>query len=42
LESTGTYLNDERVKQKSPMIGLNVVKIGGVEYKVTTDKGELL
>jgi hypothetical protein len=42
LESTGTYLNDERVKSKAPMIGLNLLRIGGVEYRVTTDKGKLL
>ena len=42
LESTGTYLNDERVKSKAPMIGLNTLRIGGVEYRVTTDKSKLL
>ncbi len=42
LESTGTYLNDELVKSKAPIIGLNTLRVGGVEYKVTTDKTELL
>jgi tetratricopeptide (TPR) repeat protein len=42
LESTGTYLNDERVKSKAPMIGLNTLRIGGVEYRVTTDRSKLL
>lgn len=42
LESTGTYLNGESVKLKAPIIGLNTLRIGGIEYKVTTDKSELL
>lgn len=42
LESTGTYLNDERVKSKAPMIGLNTLRIGGVDYRMTTDRTKLL
>jgi hypothetical protein len=42
LESTGTYLNDERVKSKAPMIGLNTLRVGGVEYRLTTDRTKLL
>ena len=42
LESTGTYINNERVKAKAPLIGLCTLRIGGVEYRVTTDKGKLL
>ena len=42
LESTGTYLNNERVGSKAPMIGLNILRIAGVEYGVTTDESKLL
>jgi hypothetical protein len=37
-----SYLNDERVKSKAPMIGLNTLRIGGVEYRLTTDRTKLL
>ncbi|HEV8084781.1 MAG TPA: FHA domain-containing protein, partial [Chitinophagaceae bacterium] len=42
LDSTGTYLNGERIKNKAPMIGLNKIKIGKAEYTITTDKSKLL
>lgn len=42
LESTGTYLNNELVKNKAPLIGKNLIRIGQSEYELTDDKGKLL
>ncbi len=42
LESTGTYLNDERVIGKIPIIGYNKLTIGDTDYNITTDKSKLL
>lgn len=42
LDSTGTYLNDIKIKIKAPIIGLNKIKIGTAEYTITTDKTKLL
>lgn len=42
LESTGTYLNDEKVNRKVPILGFNKLTIGAVEYTITTDKSKLL
>ena len=42
LESVGTYLNGEQVKSKAPILGLNKLKLGSVEYTITTDKSKLL
>ena len=42
LESMGTYLNGEKIKNKAPMIGLNKIKIGNNEYTIATDKTKLL
>ena len=42
LDSTGTYVNNELVKDKVPLLGLNTIKIGKAEYQVTTDKDKLL
>lgn len=42
LESTGTYLNGERVKGKAPLIGRNTIRIGTKEIMVMTDKDNLL
>ena len=42
LDSTGTYLNGERIQNKAPMNGLNKIKIGKAEYIITTDKSKLL
>lgn len=41
LESTGTYLNDEKII-KAPVLGLNKLRIGNIEYTITTDKSKLL
>lgn len=42
LDSTGTYVNNDLVKDKVPLIGLNTIRIGKVEYQITTDKDKLL
>ena len=42
LESTGTYLNDERIRGKTPLMGTNKLGISNVDYTVTTDKNKLL
>ena len=42
LESTGTYLNDLKLKNKAPLLGLNKLRIGNTEYTITTDKSKLL
>jgi tetratricopeptide (TPR) repeat protein len=42
LESTGTYVNGERVKGKAPLIGRNIVRIGNKEFVITSDKDALI
>ena len=42
LESTGTYLNNEVVISKIPIIGHNKLTIGKIYYNITTDKTKLL
>ena len=42
LESTGTYINDEKVTTKIPLIGFNKVTIDNVDFTITTDKNKLL
>lgn len=42
LESTGTYLNDEKVIKKMPIIGFNILSINNVHFSITTDKTKLL
>jgi hypothetical protein len=42
LESTGTYINDEEVIDKIPIIGFNKLSIDDVDYTITTDKTKLL
>ncbi len=42
LESAGTYINGESVNGKCPLIGRCIVRIGGTEIIVTTDKDSLL
>lgn len=42
LESTGTYVNGERVKGKVPLVGRSIVRIAGKEFVVTNDKDYLL
>jgi tRNA A-37 threonylcarbamoyl transferase component Bud32 len=42
LDSTGTYVNGERVKGKLALIGRNIVRIGGKEFVITSDKENLI
>ena len=42
LASVGTYLNKERIRTKTPIIGTNKLTIGNVAYSITTDKSKLL
>lgn len=42
LDSTGTYVNGEKVKKKMPLIGLNKILIGKYEFTINTDKEKLL
>jgi serine/threonine protein kinase len=42
LKSTGTYLNDEEITSKIPIIGFNKLKIDDVFFTITTDKTKLL
>ena len=42
LGSTGTYLNGEKVINKSPVIGLNKITLNNIEYTITTDNNKLL
>lgn len=42
LGSTGTYLNNEKVKTKAQITGVNTLKIGQFEYVMTTDNSKLL
>jgi serine/threonine protein kinase len=42
LDSTGTYLNDERVKGKIPLVGKNILRIGDIDYEITNDITKLL
>jgi serine/threonine protein kinase len=42
LESTGTFLNDELVNGKNPLVGKNILRIGSAEYEITNDKTKLL
>jgi tetratricopeptide (TPR) repeat protein len=42
LGSTGTYINEEKVYGKVPLVGKNTIRIGEAEYELTNDKGILL
>ena len=42
LDSTGTYLNDEGVKGKIPLVGKNILRIGDSEYEITNDRTKLM
>lgn len=42
LSSTGTYVNDEKVNWKVPLVGKNIIRIGNTEYEVTNDRTKLL
>ena len=42
LDSTGTFLNKEKVDGKIPIQGFNILSIKNVDYTITTDKTKLL
>jgi len=42
LESTGTFVNGERVIEKMPLVGRNIVRIGNKEFVITSDKENLI
>ena len=42
LQSTGTFVNGERVKGKLPLIGRNIVRVGSTEFVITSDKDNLI
>lgn len=42
LESSGTYLNNIRIRAKTSLIGQNKLRIGSKEYILTNDKSKLL
>ncbi|KAB2637849.1 MAG: FHA domain-containing protein [Verrucomicrobia bacterium] len=42
LNSTGTYLNGERIEGKVPLIGRNIVRIGNKEFNITSDQDGLI
>lgn len=42
LNSTGTFVNGEKVNKKIALIGLNKIKIGDYELSINTDKQKLL
>jgi serine/threonine protein kinase len=41
FSNSGTFVNDERVINKAPLIGMNIIRIAHNEYEITTDKGKL-
>jgi len=41
LSSIGTYVNNERVNIKIPLVGKNIIRIGKTEYEITNDKSKL-
>lgn len=42
LDSTGTYVNGERVQGKLPLIGRCIVRVGSKEFDITSDKDNLI
>ena len=42
LGSTGTCVNDLLVKGKVPLVGLNTIRIAGLEYNIAADTDKLL
>lgn len=41
LDSTGTYVNGNKVENKTPLIGRNIIRISKTEYEFTNDKSKL-
>lgn len=42
LDSTGTYLNNDEVNNKIPLIGYNKLTVDKIDFTITTDKNKLL
>lgn len=42
LNSTGTWVDNRRVEVKAPLVGLNTIRIGKIEYQIKTDREKLL
>lgn len=42
LESTGTQVNGQRVKGKTPLVSRNIVRVGNKEFVITNDKDNLI
>ena len=38
---SGTFINNEKINYKAPLIGKNKIRIGNVEFEVTNDEGRL-
>jgi serine/threonine protein kinase len=41
LDSTGTYVNGNKVENKVPLIGRNIIRINKTEFEFTNDKSKL-
>jgi len=41
LDSTGTYVNGNKVINKAPLIGRNTIRINKTAYEFTNDKSKL-
>ena len=41
LDSTGTYLDNDEVVNKMPLIGRKTLQIGKTKYELTNDKSKL-
>jgi hypothetical protein len=41
LDSTGTYVNGNKVIYKTPLIGRNTIRISKTEYEFTNDISKL-
>lgn len=42
LNSTGTYVNTERLREKMPLVGNNKIRIGDVEFEFTNDNTKFI
>lgn len=41
LNSTGTFVDDERVVRKIPLVGRKTIRIGDLSYEITNDRSKL-
>lgn len=42
LNSTGTYVGNEKVSGKIPLVGVNTIRLDKAEYILTSDRSKLL